>query len=270
MAILQLALLLATASRILAVDKVSGVGSTGLYWDCCKPSCSWNEKGPWLTHPVQTCNKDDSPLADFTVGSACGQGGTAYVCNNQQPWAVNDTFSYGFISAFIVGATEFDWCCSCYELSFINGGLQGKRMVVQASNTGYDDPTRTIFGVGSPGQPDYADGCLNRFDGAGDGFLGKNGNPVTTRDDCKSLPTPLQAGCLWRFDWFLDAFKPNMTFQRVKCPKALTDVTGCIRNDEQSFNATSGARISSISESGSLGLLTLSLILAAWTSAFSF
>ncbi|KAF3933969.1 Endoglucanase-5 [Dactylella cylindrospora] len=274
MALLKAAFVLSTIPYILAADVniLSGTGSTGLYWDCCKPSCAWPEKGPWLTHPVDTCNKDDSPLEGFTAGSACGQGGTAYVCNDQQPWAVNDTFSYGFISAYIVGATEFDWCCSCYELNFINNGVAGKRMIVQASNTGYDDPSRNIFGVGAPGEVDYADGCLNRYDGAGNGFLGKMGNRVTSREDCEELPEPLQSGCFWRFDWFNDSFKPNMTFQRVKCPTELTDKTGCIRNDEDNFNVTasSGASIVSFSGSGSTGLLTISMILAVFALGFGF
>ncbi|KAF3911837.1 Endoglucanase-5 [Arthrobotrys entomopaga] len=274
MAIFLLTLLVGIIPSILAADKLSGVGATGLYWDCCKPSCAWSDKGPFSTHPVQTCNKDDSPLKDQTAGSACGQGGTAFVCNNQQPWVVNDTFSYGFTSTFIVGASESDWCCSCYELNFINGAIKGKRMVVQASNTGYDDPTRNIFGVGVPGARDYASACLNRYDGAGDGFLGQNGTLITSRDECKDLPQPLQQGCLWRFDWFhIDLFKgatrPNMTFTRIKCPKVLTDITGCIRSDEQTFNTTSGSRSSSFTESGSISLLTISLIFAVWTLCFT-
>ncbi|KAK6544007.1 hypothetical protein TWF694_000721 [Orbilia ellipsospora] len=269
MATFLLTLFMGIIPRILAADKLNGVGSTGLYWDCCKPSCSWSQKGPFSTHPVQACNKDDSPLNDLTAGSACGQGGTSYVCNNQQPWAVNDTFSYGFVSAYIVGATEYDWCCSCYEISFLNGGIQGKRMIVQASNTGYDDPTRDIFGVGAPSAPDYASACLNRYNGAGDGFLGENGTVLTTRDECNDLPMPLQAGCFWRFDWFNDARKPNMTFARVKCPKVLTDITGCIRDDEQTFNTTSGTKGNSLAESGSMSLLAISLFFAVWTLCFT-
>ncbi|KAF3162627.1 hypothetical protein TWF225_006711 [Orbilia oligospora] len=271
MAVLRALLLLATVTRVLANAKYTGTGSTGLYWDCCKPSCSWTEKGPWLTHPVQTCKKDDSPLNDFTVGSACGQGGTAFVCNNQQPWAVNDTFSYAFTSTFIPGASEFDWCCSCYELTFLNGGLEGKRMIVQASNTGYDDPKRTIFGVGAPGEKDYANGCMDRYNSDGGGFLGKEGRPLTKRSDCESLPKQLQQGCFWRFDWFLDAFKPNMTFQRVKCPKALTDITGCIRDDEDKFNASAGGKTNTAStpRGDSFGLLATSLVLAAFAFAFN-
>ncbi|KAF3924806.1 Endoglucanase-5 [Orbilia brochopaga] len=262
MAVLRAALVLATVSYVLAADKLSGLGSTGLYWDCCKPSCSWNEKANWLTHPVNSCTKNDSLLPDFTAGSACGQGGTAYVCNNQQPWAVNDTFSYGFISAYIVGASETDWCCSCYELNFTNGDVQGKRMIVQASNTGYDDPKRNIFGVGAPGDTDYADACLNRYDGAGSGFLGKNGKLLRTRDECGDLPTPLQPGCYWRFDWWEDAYKPNMTFQRVKCPKALTDITGCIRKDEETFTSTGGRVLPMRTQSSSLFTISLMMTFA--------
>ncbi|EWC46324.1 hypothetical protein DRE_04495 [Drechslerella stenobrocha 248] len=263
MAIFTAALILAIVPSFVAADKISGVGSTGLYWDCCKPSCSWIEKGPWLTHPVNSCRKDDSPLSDFRAGSGCGQGGTAYVCNNQQPWAVNDTFSYGFISAFIVGATERDWCGSCYELEFINSSLEGKRMVVQAVNTGYDDPTRDIFGIGAPGEYDYANGCLTRYDGNNSKFLGRQGATLTTRDECGELPEPLQPGCYWRFDWWQNVAKPNMTFQRIKCPDILTNITGSIRDDEQTFKSSAG-RQPPLTDFGPFSLLTICLTIAFW------
>lgn len=60
------------------------------------------------------------------------------MCNDNQPWEVNDNLSYGFAAASIAGKTEEGWCCSCYELTFTSGAVEGKKMVVQVTNTGGD------------------------------------------------------------------------------------------------------------------------------------
>lgn len=62
----------------------------------------------------------------------------AFTCNNNIPWAVNDNLAYGFAAAHIRGQSESDWCCKCYELKFTSGPVNGKRMVVQVTNTGGD------------------------------------------------------------------------------------------------------------------------------------
>lgn len=124
----------------------SGEAITTRFWDCCKPSCSWNGKGP-LTKPVMACDKSDKPLTDTTVGTGCN-GGSAYQCSNQQPWAVNDTFSYGFAGIFLTEArTEDRWCCACYQLSFTSDPLKNKTMIIQASNTAYDINTANRFSL---------------------------------------------------------------------------------------------------------------------------
>ena len=46
--------------------------------------------------------------------------------------------AYGYASVNFTGKTEADWCCGCYELTFTNGPVIGKKMVVQATNTGPD------------------------------------------------------------------------------------------------------------------------------------
>jgi hypothetical protein len=53
------------------------------------------------------------------------------MCNNNQPWAVNDDLAYGFAAASIPGLTEAGWCCGCYELTFTSSAISGKKMVVQ-------------------------------------------------------------------------------------------------------------------------------------------
>ena len=116
----------------------SGSGQTTRYWDCCKPSCAWPKKGN-SPNPVKTCDKNDQPLNDGgNTKSGCDSGGSAFMCSNQSPWAVDDNLAYGWAAVNIAGSNEAAWCCACYELTFTSGAVQGKKMVVQATNTGGD------------------------------------------------------------------------------------------------------------------------------------
>jgi hypothetical protein len=54
------------------------------------------------------------------------------------PWAVNDTFAYGYSAVKIAGGTEATWCCACYELTFTCPPVIGMKMIIQAINTGGD------------------------------------------------------------------------------------------------------------------------------------
>ena len=91
-------------------------GVTTRYWDCCKASCAWAGKAS-VTNPVQTCARDGVTPVDVNAPSGCN-GGNAYMCNNQQPWNVSSTLSYGYAAAhitvrendgFLVGRSE----CVC-------------------------------------------------------------------------------------------------------------------------------------------------------------
>jgi hypothetical protein len=116
----------------------SGTGKTTRYWDCCKPSCAWPGKST-SSSPVKTCDKNDNPLNDGgSTKSGCDNGGNAFMCSNQSPWAVSDTLAYGWAAVNIAGSNEAQWCCACYELTFTSAPLQGKKMIVQATNTGGD------------------------------------------------------------------------------------------------------------------------------------
>ena len=59
-------------------------------------------------------------------------GGNAYMCSDQSPWAVNDDLAYGFAAV----SSASPYCCTCYQLTFTSGAIAGKKMVVQATNTG--------------------------------------------------------------------------------------------------------------------------------------
>lgn len=125
----------------------SGEALTTRYWDCCKPSCGWKGKADF-SNPVESCTADNKPTDD-TAGTGCN-GGTAFQCADQQPWAINDTLSYGFAGVYILpalthGGIEDAWCCACYQLDFTSDPLIGKSMIVQASNTAYDITTTNRF-----------------------------------------------------------------------------------------------------------------------------
>ncbi|KDN64536.1 putative glycosyl hydrolase family 45 [Colletotrichum sublineola] len=123
-----------------AAAQSSGTGSTTRYWDCCKPSCAWPGKAAQLaTGPVTTCDRNDNPLSDGgSTRSGCDSGGGAYMCSGHSPWAVNDDLAYGWAAVRILGGTEAEWCCACYELTFTSGTVAGKKMIVQTTNTGGD------------------------------------------------------------------------------------------------------------------------------------
>lgn len=76
-------------------------------------------------------------MTDYNTASGC-DGGGAYQCSNESPWAVSDDLAYGYAAVNIAGGSESSWCCACYELTFTSGPVAGKKMVVQATNTGGD------------------------------------------------------------------------------------------------------------------------------------
>ncbi|KAF2464872.1 uncharacterized protein BDR25DRAFT_241221 [Lindgomyces ingoldianus] len=217
---------------VVSIQCTNGTGEavTTRFWDCCKPSCSWKEKAKFSS-PVLTCNKADEPFRDFSAGTGCN-GGTAYSCSDQQPWAVNDTFSYGFAGIFVMGHVEDFWCCACYQLNFTSGPVKGKSMIVQASNTAYDVTTSNRFSLAIPGGNTTShDACANQF-GVSQNVFGETNSGVKSIDDCENLPKAMQPGCRWRFDWFKDAQYPSATFARVICPAVLSDKTECKRDDD--------------------------------------
>ena len=103
----------ALASGLATVDAQS-TGKTTRYWDCCKGSCGWSGKAN-VNQPIRSCDKSDNPIADMAARNACDSGGTAHMCTNQSPWAVNANLAYGFAAVKLQGKTEADWCCACYE-----------------------------------------------------------------------------------------------------------------------------------------------------------
>ncbi|KAI8387371.1 endo-beta-D-1,4-glucanase [Blakeslea trispora] len=204
----------------------SGNGKTTRYWDCCKSSCSWPGKAS-VSAPVDVCGKNGISLLDSNAQSGCN-GGPGYMCNNNQPWAVNDNLAYGFAAASITGSSESAWCCSCYELTFTSGPVNGKKMVVQVTNTG-GDLGANHFDLQLPGGGvGVFNGCQSQWGTPSDGW-GQRYGGVGSVSECSTLPSALQAGCKFRFNWFKNADNPTMTFKEVTCPAELTSRTGCSR-----------------------------------------
>lgn len=214
----------------------SGEAITTRYWDCCKPSCAWNGKAD-VNKPVLSCSVDDKPTS-VDAGTACGAGGTAYTCLNQQPWQVNDTMSYGFAGAFIMpdltnGGIEGSWCCACYQLDFTSDPLRGKSLIIQATNTAYDITTNNRFSLAIPGgNITSQNACAQQFS-VDQSVFGQENMGVASVDDCDKMPDALKESCKWRFGWFKDASFPSANFKRVVCPAELTQKSGCTRRDDQ-------------------------------------
>jgi len=207
-------------------------GQTTRYWDCCKPSCAWSGKSPQVSHPVNTCHKDGTTVdTNTTTKSGCESGGAAYMCANQQPWQVSDSESYGYAAASVSGKTEANICCACYELTFTSGPVSGKKMVVQVTNTG-SDLGSNHFDIQIPGGGvGIYNGCQTQYGSPADGWGSRYGG-ISSESECSSLPSALQSGCKWRFEWFKNADNPAVTLAKVKCPSAITAKTGCTRSDD--------------------------------------
>ncbi|CAF0954541.1 unnamed protein product [Rotaria sordida] len=200
-------------------------GVTTRYWDCCKASCGWPGKAS-VTSPVKTCGQNGTTSVDSNTQSGCN-GGSAYMCVDQQPWSISSTLSYGFAAAHIAGQGEANWCCACYSLIFTSGPVVNKELIVQVTNTG-GDLGNNHFDLQMPGGGvGLFDGCSRQFPGSYS--WGQTYGGVSQRSDCANLPTAIQAGCYWRFDWFMNADNPTISFKQVPCPSELIAKTQCSR-----------------------------------------
>ncbi|KAI9647590.1 hypothetical protein NHQ30_003975 [Ciborinia camelliae] len=241
-----LSLLLPLLLPTLTQAQASGSGTTTRYWDCCKASCAWNGKATLASgsNPVTSCDISNNPLSNYNAVSYCASSsGTAYMCDSQTPWAVSSTLSYGFAATSIAGGTEASWCCACYQLTFTSGPVAGKQMIVQATNTGGDLGSNQ-FDLAIPGGGfGIFNACTNQYPSIPAGSWGAQYGGISSRDQCASLPGGLQAGCYWRFDWFLNADNPSVSFTQVACPAALTAKTGCVRANDAIDESPTGPSV---------------------------
>ncbi|CAF1106724.1 unnamed protein product [Adineta steineri] len=200
--------------------------STSTYWDCCKLSCGWPGKAN-VTSPPRTCTQNGNTTIDSNTQSVCVSGGSAYMCTDQQPWNISGNLSYGYAGAYVYGLAEKDWCCTCYSLLFTSGPIIGKEMIIQVINTAYTADNMFILQIPGGGWGGSSNGCASQFNSSY--TFGNQYGGITSRTNCSSLPSVLQAGCYWRFDWFMNAYNPSARFKIVSCPTSLTSKTGCVR-----------------------------------------
>lgn len=98
-------------SAAATASALSGSGRSTRYWDCCKTSCAWSGKAA-VNQPVTTCDNNNNPVTNANAPSGC-DGGSAFACANNSPWAVNDKVAYGFAATAI--AAESATCCACFK-----------------------------------------------------------------------------------------------------------------------------------------------------------
>nr|CAD39198.1 endoglucanase [Mastotermes darwiniensis hindgut symbiont sp.] len=206
----------------------SGSGKTTRYWDCCKPSCSWSKKAQ-VSHVVNSCTASGQHDTTVDLKSGC-DGGPSYVCVDQAPWAVNSSYFMGTAAAALSGGSESDLCCRCFELTFTSGQSNGKKMLVQITNTGSDLSGNQFDLLIPGGGVGIFDGCSRQYPG-GNYDWGQRYGGVTSKAGCAKIPAELKAGCEFRFDYIGD--NPSVSFKSVHCPDTITSKTNCRRNDDQ-------------------------------------
>ncbi|KAK7952243.1 endoglucanase type K [Apiospora aurea] len=222
--------LLAVLGAASTASALSGSGHSTRYWDCCKTSCAWSGKAA-VSQPVTTCDNNNSPISNANAPSGC-DGGSAFACANNSPWAVNSNVAYGFAATAI--AAESATCCACFKITFTSGPVSGKTMVVQSTNTGGDLGSNQFDLMMPGGGVGLFDGCTRQY---GQALPGQQYGGISSRSECAQFPAALRAGCEWRFDWFQNADNPNFNFEQVQCPSELVARSNCRRNDDASFPA---------------------------------
>jgi hypothetical protein len=100
-------------------------------------------------------------------------------------------------------------------------------MIVQVINTVYTSSSIFVLQIPGSGWSASPNGCLDQFNGSYS--WGNQYGGVSNRSDCANLPSAIQAGCYWRFDWLMDTYNPSVQYTVVSCPSALTTITGCTR-----------------------------------------
>ena len=230
---------------------VKGSGHATRYWDCCKPSCSWTTNAG-SGNEARQCDKNMNPIIDLMASSIC-DGGVSTTCLSQIPFTINGCDNIGFAFGAVPGTSPM--CGRCFLLEFTGIGkyetkknhrlLQGKKLIVMASNIGYDVQTYQ-FDIMIPG------GGVGIYNGC-DEILGKNlgeryggllsdcemevgwgyddDTIYTKRKECLTNKcntifaknANAKKGCLFLSDYMEAAGNPLHTFKEIECPKILKE-----------------------------------------------
>ncbi len=223
----------------------SGSGWATRYWDCCKPSCSWNENSGG--HPTKQCtNKGRNSNSDWGGGSICS-GGPNMTCISQIPFTIDGCDEYGFAFA-AVPASNGGQCGKCFQLTFTGKGkygdnlnissIKGKKLIIMVTNVG-SDVEQGQFDIMIPGGGvGLFNGCSSM--GWGDqgaqygGLLSKceeesNYKAAATqtclKNKCNSVfsnDAEAKKGCMFLAEWMHAAGNPMHNYVEVECPSELS------------------------------------------------
>lgn len=212
------------------------------YFDCSKQSCAYPMSS--LESVVESCDINENVLSNPNDAPAF-DGGDAYICSaQQQPVAINEEYSYAYVSVpttMMTGGSS-STCCRCLEIVLgvtTEAGVP-KKLLAQIVNNGV---ARFDLQVPGAGIGDY-NSCQERYAGGsydfGDQQAGFSAAQYTVTA-CQSLPSILQPGCEWLFNWYdryavADHAVPNMTVSSLCCPPQVhfaQHCTACLPPDAQ-------------------------------------
>ena len=226
----------------------NGSGFASRYWDCCKPSCSWTDNAG-KGNEARECDSNQKLITNKSTKSVC-DGGSSSTCLSQIPFTPSGCSTIGYAFAAVPAGTKAI-CGRCFELTFTGTGkyetrlnhkkLKGKKLIVMASNIGYDVAGGQFDVMIPGGGVGYYNGCgkiLGYNLGAQyGGFLTDCENEVgySLSDDqmytkrkqclvkkCGTLPNAqAKNGCLFLANFLEAAGNPLHTFKEVVCPDEL-------------------------------------------------
>jgi len=231
---------------------MSGAGFASRYWDCCKPSCSWTNNAG-AGNEARQCDANMNIISNPNESSMC-DGGRSTTCLSQDPFTIKGCDNLGFAFAAVPGAGP-SVCGRCFLLSFTGTGkyetklghqkLAQKKLIVMASNIGYDVAGGQFDVMIPGGGVGLFNGCASIFGnnmGAQYGGLlsdcesevgwsGSDEEIYKKRKECLvnkcntvfANKATAKAGCLFQANFMEAAGNPLHTFKEIECPQVLKD-----------------------------------------------
>ena len=232
---------------------LSGSGWATRYWDCCKPSCSWSNNAGW-GNEARECDVNQNVLYDHNTQSLCSWGSST-TCLTQRPFTIDGCNELGFAFAS-VPAGNYGSCGKCFALEFTGEGkyetrnnhraLKGKKLIVMATNIGYDvsgGQFDILIPGGGVGYYNQHCGQIlgNNIGSQYGGLLSDCENSVgwslsdddmyTQRKQCLTNKCNnvfksnkrAREGCLFLADFLEAAGNPTLKYHQVECPQVLKD-----------------------------------------------
>jgi len=231
---------------------MSGAGFASRYWDCCKPSCSWTSNAG-AGNEARQCDASMNIISNPNESSMC-DGGRSTTCLSQIPFTIKGCDNLGFAFAAVPGAGP-SVCGRCFLLSFTGTGkyetklnhkkLAQKKLIVMASNIGYDVAGGQFDVMIPGGGVGLFNGCANilgnnmgaQYGGllsdceSEVGWSGTDEDIYKKRKECLinkcntifANKANAKAGCLFQANFMEAAGNPLHTFKEIECPQVLKD-----------------------------------------------